>query len=326
MAAPSKNYTLIADSSVDADSPLDTTLLTAIRDNLIHLEEWLGDSYTAAKNHNHDAVNSAPAVSIAEGSFCMGTVVLGIRDMNNTTQYLRNLNRLRDGAAEGSCNFYPHSPITIRDLYAHANAAPAAGETITITLRKNGVDTALTVTITNTATLVSDTTNTVNFGVQDAISFKCVGSAGLSSTIDVKASFRCLQYGSTNGESIIPFNRTSSWAVAGYLHAIYPANDLTVNIPVARSTLFTRLIASTGASAYKYINNAAPAQTDPNPVSGYLLGSGDRFAGYESSTDISRGSFGLGRYNNRNNEAIGIIPSGVYNQAQATTAYMAGIG
>ncbi|MBI5237706.1 MAG: hypothetical protein HY887_04715 [Deltaproteobacteria bacterium] len=61
MPAPSKNYTLIADTSIDADSPLDVILLTAIRDDLIHIEEWLGDSYTAAKNHNHDGVNSASA-------------------------------------------------------------------------------------------------------------------------------------------------------------------------------------------------------------------------------------------------------------------------
>ncbi len=59
MAAPSKSYTLIPDSSVDADSPLDTTLMVQIRDNLIHLEEWLGDGYTAAKNHSHNGVDSA---------------------------------------------------------------------------------------------------------------------------------------------------------------------------------------------------------------------------------------------------------------------------
>ena len=58
MPAPSKNYTLIPDGSIDADSPLDTTLMTQMRDDLIHLEEWLGDGYTAAKDHNHDGVNS----------------------------------------------------------------------------------------------------------------------------------------------------------------------------------------------------------------------------------------------------------------------------
>ncbi|MEK6532111.1 MAG: hypothetical protein AABZ23_06445 [Deltaproteobacteria bacterium] len=62
MAAPSKSYTLIADSSIDADSPIDVTLMTRIRDNLIHLEEWLGNGYTAAQDHDHDGVNSKTPV------------------------------------------------------------------------------------------------------------------------------------------------------------------------------------------------------------------------------------------------------------------------
>ncbi len=68
MAAPSKNYTLIADSQVDADSPLDATLLTQLRDNIIHLEEWLGDSYTAEKDHDHNGVNSKEVAGIADGA------------------------------------------------------------------------------------------------------------------------------------------------------------------------------------------------------------------------------------------------------------------
>lgn len=58
MPAPSKNYTLIGDASIDSDSPLDVTLMTQMRDNLIHLEEWLGDGYVAAKDHDHDGANS----------------------------------------------------------------------------------------------------------------------------------------------------------------------------------------------------------------------------------------------------------------------------
>lgn len=59
MPAPSKAFTAIADTSIDPDSPLDTSLFTALRDNDVHLEEWLGHGYTAAQNHNHDGVNSA---------------------------------------------------------------------------------------------------------------------------------------------------------------------------------------------------------------------------------------------------------------------------
>lgn len=68
MAAPSKNFSNISDGQVDADSPLDATLMTSIRDNLVHLKEWLGDSYTAAVDHDHDGRNSKPVAAVAPGS------------------------------------------------------------------------------------------------------------------------------------------------------------------------------------------------------------------------------------------------------------------
>ena len=42
MAAISKAWVTIADSAVDPDSPGDATLMTGIRDDLVHLREWLG--------------------------------------------------------------------------------------------------------------------------------------------------------------------------------------------------------------------------------------------------------------------------------------------
>lgn len=61
MTAISKAWVTVADSAVDPDSPLDTILLTALRDDLVHLREWLGASFTAGavQDHNHDGVNSA---------------------------------------------------------------------------------------------------------------------------------------------------------------------------------------------------------------------------------------------------------------------------
>lgn len=61
MAAPSKNFTTIADSSVDGSSPLDTTLVTALRDNGIHDRECIYDPalHTATKAHEHTGVDSA---------------------------------------------------------------------------------------------------------------------------------------------------------------------------------------------------------------------------------------------------------------------------
>jgi len=75
MTAISKSWVAIADSQVDPDSPLDAALMTALRDDLVHLREWLGASYTAGavQNHDHDGVNSAlvpiGANALRNGSF-----------------------------------------------------------------------------------------------------------------------------------------------------------------------------------------------------------------------------------------------------------------
>lgn len=79
MTAIGKAFVVIADTAVDPDSPLDSALITGLRDNHIHLREWLGASYVggAVQNHNHDGANSA-AIEIGpnwlrNGNFENGT-------------------------------------------------------------------------------------------------------------------------------------------------------------------------------------------------------------------------------------------------------------
>lgn len=61
MPAITKVFTAIADAAVDPDSPITTSLITALRDNATHLREWLGAAYTAGavQDHDHDGANSA---------------------------------------------------------------------------------------------------------------------------------------------------------------------------------------------------------------------------------------------------------------------------
>lgn len=73
MAAPSKDFTVIADSRVDTDSPVDTTLVTDMRDNDIHLEEAMGRDYVLAVNHDHDDVNSKGVV-VPAGSITISQI------------------------------------------------------------------------------------------------------------------------------------------------------------------------------------------------------------------------------------------------------------
>jgi hypothetical protein len=61
MTAVSKAWVTLTDAATDVDSPVDQALVQGLRDDTVHLREWLGASYTAgaAQDHNHDGVNSA---------------------------------------------------------------------------------------------------------------------------------------------------------------------------------------------------------------------------------------------------------------------------
>ncbi len=58
MAEPTYQWNGITASQTDAESPIDTALMEGIRQNLEHLREWLGESFTPAKDHDHDGINS----------------------------------------------------------------------------------------------------------------------------------------------------------------------------------------------------------------------------------------------------------------------------
>ena len=64
MPPPSRSFTVITNGQVDADSPINDVLMSALQGNLIHLEEWLGDGYTAAVDHDHDGANSKTVVGL----------------------------------------------------------------------------------------------------------------------------------------------------------------------------------------------------------------------------------------------------------------------
>jgi hypothetical protein len=65
---------------------------------------------------------------------------------------------------------------TFQKLYVTLATAPGAGKSLTFTVRKNGVDSALAVTISGTNTAGSDLTNTVSVTPGDLLTLKCVGS------------------------------------------------------------------------------------------------------------------------------------------------------
>lgn len=68
---------------------------------------------------------------------------------------------------------------TISKLYVQALTGPT-GNGITLTVRKNGVDTALTCVLAVAGTQAADTTHSVTFAAGDTLSVSCVGGVGIS--------------------------------------------------------------------------------------------------------------------------------------------------
>ena len=85
MAVPTFSWNSITAEQTNADSIVDEVLMEAFRQNQIHIEEWLGDGYTAAKDHDHDGINSALPASNTVGDSALdytnldetGTTLLG---------------------------------------------------------------------------------------------------------------------------------------------------------------------------------------------------------------------------------------------------------
>lgn len=70
---------------------------------------------------------------------------------------------------------------TISDLYVGCINAPGASETYTYTIRKNGSDTAVTCTVSDTDTTGSDAVNSVSVAAGDYLTVKCVASGSAAS-------------------------------------------------------------------------------------------------------------------------------------------------
>lgn len=71
MAAPSVSFTVIPDSDIDPESPITETLMTALRDDLQHLREWIGHGFTPAQAHSHDGIDSRLLAGNVAGNLFM---------------------------------------------------------------------------------------------------------------------------------------------------------------------------------------------------------------------------------------------------------------
>lgn len=61
-------------TQTDADSPVDTTLMEALRQNAIHNFDWIGKDYTPSDNHEHNGTDSS---LISEDSIITDNMYIG---------------------------------------------------------------------------------------------------------------------------------------------------------------------------------------------------------------------------------------------------------
>lgn len=102
------------------------------------------------------------------------------------TSYIPILQSIFDNVANVSATefrYYMPTSGTFKNARALLRTAPGAGESWTFTLQKNGSNTAITFTISDTGVTGSDLVNTVSVAVGDVLNWKVVGSASAASAI-----------------------------------------------------------------------------------------------------------------------------------------------
>lgn len=102
-------WTTITSAQTDADSPIDVVLMEAIRQDVIHLYEWIGQGYTPSTAHNHNGVNSANVIlgTNAVGSSAIQASAVTSTKIGTTAVELGHL-KLASGshAPAGAGTFY----------------------------------------------------------------------------------------------------------------------------------------------------------------------------------------------------------------------------
>jgi len=106
---------------------------------------------------------------------------------------------------------------TLEKLYVYLDNPPGAGKSYTFTVRKNYVDTDLTVTISDSSTTGSDTTHTVSISAWDMLTLQCVPS-GTPTGAEAKWGLVC----SSALGVVYPDPSEATIRVTGLIHRWFP--------------------------------------------------------------------------------------------------------
>ena len=113
-----------------------------------------------------------------ESIICYCSTV-GVGGGGGLTKYQAVMGNVESPAAWGNSSIQPiPTNGTLKKMYVNVQTAPGVGESLTITLLKGGIATALTVTIAGVNTTGNDVANTVAVSAMDELTFQMTSSGG----------------------------------------------------------------------------------------------------------------------------------------------------
>lgn len=266
-----------------------------------------------------------------------GTQKLGSQTMTQgATRYIGALGQT-DGTTEVNYAMYCPYPITVKNLYIKLNANVPASQTVTFTVRRNGVATGVTVTIGAGSSTGSDTSDIANFDTGDYITIQYVTSASFTNTISCAVSFQALIYGTTVGAPVQFFNMRGypgATTHAGWDIATFDSigADINFDTPLnacAQTSIrvfaadTTSLRLKRNQSTVTTIFSATGSDTDAN-----IYASGDlaELADGNAGSGGSAGAITFGSNLDRTVNLYHPICFAAQNQTQGTTVYAGGCG
>lgn len=141
----------------------------------------ISTSATSTVMSGNHPIQNGTSNNVSTGTFA--GISAGATGGSGTTVYLGNGGA---SATEGSVYFPIAAPSAISCFVVNTSAAPGAGQTYTVTLRKNGVSTGLTGTISGDSSFgvnVCANGNWVGANSSDSIDLQVVSSAGAAAAI-----------------------------------------------------------------------------------------------------------------------------------------------
>lgn len=271
----------------------------------------------------------------------------------NATAYALGV-RGTANATESNAQFIIPARCSASNLFAVGNVAIPGGNSLIVTLRKNGVATALTCTMAAGATTASDTTDAVTFEQGDKVSLQLVSSATMTSTIDF--GFTCLFTALTGdnaaGSAGIPFiiGSVASSTSGNYTGELTDtATEALVQVPLSNCRVVSRGYSSLSGSASALVtapvihqngtalNVAAPIVTGDGAgvFNGSFFVEGGAVAEFAANDLLSVLGPAITATNSQTAVRVATVTTGTYapipfrwsyTQAQALTRYAGSIG